>query len=121
MKKTKNFLFIILLILVCIISFGCTTKNITCKADELKSFSWENSDDYGKSIELHFIENKGFLKIKSKDESYEIKGDVKADENNFVITDSSLKDTYEFTYKLYGDKIELTYGGNTLTLNKVKS
>lgn len=121
MKKIKGVIFVVLLILICIQLFGCTTKNITCKSDELKSFTWSGSDDYGKSIELHFEENTGFLKIKSKEEVYEIKGDVKSDDKSLVITDNNLKDTYEFTYKLYGDKIELTYGENTLTLNKVKS
>lgn len=121
MKKIKSLLFSALLSLIFITLAACTTENITCTADELKNFAWSNSDDFGKSIELRFDGNTGFLKIKSKDEAYEIKGDVIADDNNLTITDSTLKDTYEFTYKLYGDKIELTYGENTLTLNKVKS
>ncbi len=120
MKQYKACLFLMgIMIVVCALC-GCTQRQIVRESDELKSFSWQGKDDYGKQITLCFDENYATLSLKSDRTEKTIQGFTITDNQSFEIYDNSLYQHFRFSYRLYGDKIELSYRDNTLTLAKMK-
>lgn len=98
---------------------GCTQPKLTTRADELMANKWSAVDKYGKEICLSFYEGTGNLKLKTNDFSYEITGTALVDEYTVKIFDNACNQSYSFDYVLYGNKIDITYNGETLELSKV--
>ena len=99
---------------------GCTQRQIVRESDELKSFSWQGKDEYGKQITLCFDGNYATLSLKSYRAEKRIQGFSIIHNQDFEIYDDSLYHCFRFSYCLYGDKIELSYRDNTLILYKIK-
>ncbi len=117
LKKVNSF---IALLMCCVMFFcGCTTEEITSPADELMSYSWEKTDKFGKELSLSFSEDTATVKISLSDYDYSITGTVLVDDETIKIFDENLKQTYSFSYVLYGDKVEITCDDKTIELDKV--
>ena len=115
-KKQLCCIAVLLTIMLC----GCTQRQIINERDELMSFSWENHDDYSKQIKLCFQGNYASLFLHSCSSEQAIKGITFVDNNCIRINDTSHYTDFLFSYRLYGDKIDLSYQGNTITLFKAK-
>lgn len=118
-NRKINWLFLILLLLLlCLVFTGCTQPRITGSADELKLYQWQNKDEYGKTATLTFNKNEAAFSMVSHDAAVKIEGPAIVDETTIKITDESLLSAYTFTYELFGNEIKLSYGENTITLQK---
>lgn len=89
-------------------------------ADELKASAWHTENKSGAAVTLSFSEdNKACLSIEGdSDNTCKISGVCVVNESSFVISDLSMAKNISVDYKLYGSKVELTYMGSTLTLDK---
>ena len=83
-------------------------------------FTWENHDNYDKQIRLSFAGNSAELCLSSCRSDKTIQGFALVDNQSVEIYDTSLSQKFHFDYRLYGDKTELYYQGNTVTLFKVR-
>lgn len=110
--------FLIIIFTAVLLLSGCTSNEITCTADELKAYTWSASDDYGKSARLAFDEDDAEFVLKSGDTQTTIKGKAAVNDKSITISAPDVPDAYTFAYTLFGNKIEITYGGNTITLDK---
>lgn len=116
-----------LLFILCIITFSaclsaCRTVSLT-PANELTASSWSvvNPNSVSALLEFNTDESKAKLKITDeKGESYSIIGVFAIDNTNLYITSDTLCKTYSFRYKVYKDRLILTYNGYDLTLNAEK-
>ena len=109
----------VLLISVCFVLSACTTDT-SGYVNELKSSKWSVKLEGGAELNLEFDEDTAVLKINNSDKSTEIKGSYIADENSFVIFVPGVAQNYTFDYTPKGDKLDLSYNSNTITLNKTK-
>lgn len=113
--------------ILCIITFSlsfsaCRTVNVT-PANELTSSIWrvENPNSVCAILEFDVFTNNAMLKITDeKVESVSIEGVFAADEENLYITSDTLCETYAFGYKVYKDRLILSYNGYDLTFEAVK-
>lgn len=113
--------------ILCIITFSlsfsaCRTVNVT-PANELTSSIWcvENPNSVCAILEFDVFTNNAMLKITDeKGESVSIEGVFAADEENLYITSNALCETYAFGYKVYKDRLILSYNGYDLTFEAVK-
>lgn len=71
-------------------------------------------------MKLDFEEDTATLKINNSGKSTEIKGSYIADESTFVIFMPEVSQNYTFDYTPKGDKLDLSYNNNTITLNKTE-
>lgn len=108
----------VLLISVCFVFSACTTDT-SGYVNELKSSKWEVELEGGAELKLEFDEDTAVLKINNSGKSTEIKGNYVADEGSFVIFVPEVAQNYTFEYTPKGNKLDLSYNSNTITLNKV--
>lgn len=106
------------LILFSFILCSCTA-NTSGYIYELTSSRWIAHLDSGAEINLEFNNDTAYLDVKNAEKASQIKGKYIADETTFVIFVSDISTNYIFTYKPKGNTLDLTYNGNTITLNKV--
>lgn len=119
MKKIPAvFCFILCSVLLC----SCSQINQNY-ADELKASVWHTVNKSTTEVTLSFSEdNKAEINIKGdSDNTCVISGICAVNESSFVISDVSMAKNISIDYKLYGNKVELTYMGSTLTLEKTDS
>ncbi len=110
---------LLFIIILCFIALcGCTKRQITSVADEVTAYTWENSDKFNKNIKLSFNDNYAKLYIKTNNYTGQIQGNAVVTNNSIEIFDNTLKESYKFSYTLYGDRIEFTYGEKTIKLEK---
>lgn len=110
---------IILAIIFILFFTGCTQKEILQPADELTSGIWQTNDDFGKAIKLEFDGDNASIHISNNNTQKIISGIVSIDNSKISINDSKLFENFCFEYKLYGNRIDLIYNNNTITLNKI--
>lgn len=111
--------FIVAMAFVTMLLTGCTQSQVKTQADELVANKWLSADKFGKELSLSFEDDTAYMRIKTNDFSYEIKGTVLLDEQSLKIFDDTLKQSYTFDYVLYGDKIEIIYDDTGIELDKV--
>lgn len=115
---------ILVLLPVCVILTllcSCTRTAVQSEADELKANAWHGQGDYQSTIDLSFHGDTAAFDIKAGGGAkMQISGECVVNDDSITVTDSNLKERFEFKYNLSGDQIELTYGDNTVTLEKVK-
>lgn len=107
---------VFLLIILSLFSLtGCKTVAVT-SADELTFFSWQAQTKSQMSAMLVFSGNQARFTVYDCDKKVLscIEGAFAVDENNLYITDCDLYKTYTFGYKMYGDRAEIKYLGETL-------
>ena len=112
-RKMRKFvvLFILPLILFC----GCTGR-ASGNAGELTRCDWSATLGGGGELRLSFDDGSARLEIKNGGESAVIEGRMIAGEDSFVIFDSDLGQNYAFEYVPRGEKLDLTYGGDTVEM-----
>ncbi|MBQ1717099.1 MAG: hypothetical protein II025_04270, partial [Ruminococcus sp.] len=71
-------------------------------------------------VRLSFDGDSAALTVDSAGESIEISGKCVIDDSNIVIFVPSLSLNYGFEYLPLGDELELSYEGDTITLEKEK-
>ena len=117
MKKLFAFVLCFSIVFLC----ACTQVSV-CYADELKASKWHTQHSNGTEITLSFSDdNTAEIDIKGqKDITCNISGTCVVNEKSFVITDPTMVKNISIDYKLFGSRVELTYAGNTITLNQIK-
>ena len=113
--------------ILCIITFSfflssCKTVNIT-SANELTASFWSVNNPNSLSATLDFdieISKAQLIITDEKGKSYTINGVYAIDSENLYITSDTLYKTYSFGYKVYKDRLILTYNGFDLTFEAVK-
>ena len=91
------------------------TRVVATSADELFLTDRYASTASGMSASLCFSEGEGELRISIDDnEEVVISGAVCADKEKFYITSRENGRTYEFFYRAFADRAEVTYLGETL-------
>ena len=105
-------------ILAAVMLLSSCTQRINGAADELRRFSWDRAAENGNFASLMFCETKAYLFLKTQDSELRIRGIGIADEERLLICDEASGMNYTFGYKLYGDRIELSINGGTITLDK---
>ncbi|MBQ3265565.1 MAG: hypothetical protein IJH07_07285 [Ruminococcus sp.] len=94
------------------------TRIISSPADELRMYSWRGEAENGSTAALTFDDTDGSFVIENDDSSLTLSGLCFADDEKIIICDDESGQNYTFAYRLYGDRVELTYDGSTLTLDK---
>lgn len=112
MRKICSILPIILCFAFCI--SGCT-KVVQSDADVLRSKVWYAENISGISASLEFFGDKAcFVVFDGGKQVASISGFAAVDKENFYITDDAYASTFEFGYKVFENRAEVTYGSETL-------
>lgn len=116
----KKFVFMFLPLLIStILLCSCTQRSVTSQEDEVKINSWSGNGEYCTTVFLSFDGTKANFDIHSMGgATTSLHGDCVVDEKKILLTDSRLKKSLEFDYEIEGDKMQLTYNGGTINLNK---
>ena len=101
-----------------LLALSACSRTVLSPSDELVMNRWGTVTENGNQIDLRFDEDVAALTAHSDSFSLTIRGIYDADDASLPITDEGTHLSYRFTYVLYGDRIELTYGGGTLSLGK---
>lgn len=112
--------FAIILLTASIMLLSACVQRIESSADELRMYRWEAKSDNDSLVNLYFEDVNARLEIKNLDHTLTIGGLCAADENRMIICDEESGIHYTFGYQLYGDRVELSSNGSTLTLNKAE-
>ncbi len=110
-----------MLTFVCLITvFLCScTQVVTNSADELKMGEWSETLENESIISLSFDGDFATLKIANEYmENVCISGLCEFSETDFVIHDEKTKTPFAFSYIVHFDRVEIVYGGNTVSLYK---
>lgn len=115
MKRLSVILYTITLALLL-----CACKAVsTTSADELVTSAWSTETPAGLTVKLTFdiIESEARLTLTDEENSAHVVSGVYAvDGENLYITSQALAKTYKFGYKVYIDRVILSYNGNKITL-----
>lgn len=115
----KRFVLCVMCVVFSLVICSCTQVSV-CYADELKASKWHTVHTNGTEITLEFNEdNVAKISIKGdKDNTCTISGICVVNETSFVISDNTMAKNISIDYKLYGSRVDLTYAGSTITLEK---
>lgn len=116
-----------LTLILCIITFSiilgaCRSVNLS-SASEVTSLCWkaENLNFVSATLEFETQLNKAILKISDEEgKSTIIEGTFAIDKDTLYITSDDLYKTYSFGYKVFKDRLLLTYNGCELTFSAIK-
>ena len=114
--RVKRYL-MILSAAFCLLLCGCVPVADT-PADELRQYSWSTSTEYGCEAALSFDGLRAGLDVKKAGLSMEISGVYALTDDKLTIFDEEGGESLTFGYKLYGDRVELSFEGGTLSLEK---
>ena len=115
MKKTVAALLISFFFLFC----GCT-QTTSGRIDELRKHTWTAQFEGGATVSLTFSDDEASFVLENAGELAEISGKCLIDGDQFVIFVPALGQNYGFEYVPQGNSLELSYGGNTVVLNREK-
>ena len=118
MRNIKIILFIFTLALfLC----GCSNVINTPESEVINSY-WVTETSSGIKAEfgVYLSDNTASLVINEGNSVYEIKGTFAIDSNDIVIISQDLLNSYQFKYKVFENRLELTYKDNTLVFQKNK-
>lgn len=119
--KRKAVLLILPVMFMLTLFCSCTRTAVQSEADELKANAWHGKGEYQSTIDLSFHGDTAAIDIKAGGGAKtKISGECVVGDDSITVTDQNLKERFEFKYSLSGDKIELTYGESTISLDKVK-
>ena len=96
---------------------GCT-RVIESPSDELRMYSWYAEFDNGNTASLSFEDEKAFFSAENEDFSLNLSGLSVMTDDRIIICDDNSRMNYTFGYELYGDRVELSCNGSTITLDK---
>lgn len=114
---------ILALWLVSLISLFMTScSQVTdAPAEELRAASWEEKTKDDVTLSLCFKNDDAILWIKDNknNKKYKISGTTIVTNREIHITDIETLSCYDFTYILYGDRVELIYNNKKIEMSKV--
>lgn len=116
MRMTK------LLIVICCITMmlcGCR-RTVDSPADEIVLYEWRSELDNGNTVSLSFSDDRAAVTAVNDSFKLSVSGYCAVYDDRFIISDTRTKDNYTFYYRLYGDRVELTYDGGTISVDKAK-
>jgi hypothetical protein len=103
--------------------FLCSCSEVTdTTAKELRSNSWILEDNSNYQLSLDFKDDDAIMKITDKTGKTKavFTGTTIVTADTMEISDKETLSKYNFTYKLQGDNVKLSYKGKTLKLKKLK-
>lgn len=103
--------------LLCLILSGCA-RVIDSEKDEIRLSKWEGAYENGKTVALRFEDSSAFFSVRGKDIALDIEGLCSLTDDSFMIFDEKSGLSYRFDYILHGDRIELSYRGDSIELEK---
>ena len=111
---------ILLLISVCFLLCSCSADT-SGYSNELTSSGWTAELDGGGRISLSFDgDNASLIMISGKDKA-ELCGKYVVDDTMLVIFVPKLYQNYTFEYVPHGKKLDLSYNGSKITLNRAEN
>lgn len=113
MKRLIALAICMLLLLLC----GCTPK-IDSARDEIRLYDWVGEYENGKRAELSFTDSNAEFTMSDPDFELTVSGLCSLTDDTLLIFNDHNSLTYEFTYTLHGDSVELFYHGDPLILEK---
>ena len=111
---------IMFIFMIAAIAFSGCSQSVSGRVDELCSCSWSKTLAGGAEVRLSFDGDNAALTVDSAGEKIEIAGKCVIDDSSIVIFVPALSVNYGFGYLPKGDKLDLTYGSATITLEKEK-
>ena len=113
----------LLLVLGCFVFFTGCQRTVGTSADELTSKVWVCENQNGIVAQLSFDGSFARFYVSGAEEGeiYEIYGRYAVDSEKFYISSDELYRTYEFTYKVFKDRLMVGYKENTLEFLAVSS
>lgn len=113
MRKFMIIFSILLTLTLC----GCQ-RNIESPSDEIVMYRWRSQLDSGNEVSLTFEGDNASFVTENEDFRLSVSGYCAMYDDRFIISDQKTRDNYTFSYQLFGDHIELTYGDGTIVLQK---
>lgn len=110
-------LLLFLLSVMCLSLSACVPVADT-PADEFRQYDWSAETNGECEISLSFDELHATLTLEKKDVSLKISGICALTDHKLTIFDEESANGQTFDYKLYGDRVELSFEGGTLELFK---
>lgn len=107
-------------LLIAVLLLSACTHVVTGSADELCMYSWKGETDGGVSAALQFDGMQGSLAVEYPDTSMDISGFCIVSDDSLIICDDQTGFDYTFGYKLYGDRVELSFDSGQISLKKMK-
>lgn len=117
-KKVRLWAAVLAAVCCLLLLGGCMQREIILPEDELKTNTWCGKDEYNKQAELYFNCDNAVLTFKTDKTFVKVQGNAMVSDEKLVITDVALCQNITFSYKLYGDHIDLTYEGSTIKLDR---
>jgi len=118
MKKSV----LVILVLILNFIFCSCTQVVVNSADEIRLNKWSVSTEFDKEVTLEFKGDKGIFKVESEDKKscVTLSGLCIIDADKIAIFNESDKENYIFSYKIRGNKLNLSYSEGKLTLLRVQ-
>ncbi len=116
----KRSVFIIIALFFCITLTACKSVIVT-SADELTSRNWQTETLSGMKGSLTFSGDTATLIVTSSQDEATLSGHLSIDSKNFYITSMEFFRTYTFSYSVFHNRAEITYGGDTLIFYPVNA
>lgn len=117
----RNIKIILFIFTFALLISGCSNVNKT-SADEVVTASWSTENLNGIRAELNFDINTNTAKVTifENKSTFVIQGVFSIDNDELVIISESLKNSYHFAYKVFENRLELTYMNENLIFEKNK-
>lgn len=110
--------FVVTILMLCCLTLCSCTADTSGYSRELTSSEWSARLDGGAEVKLEFTDSNACFSISNANKKTEIKGKYIVDESTFVIFVPDISMNYSFDYTPKGKTLDLTYNGNTITLDK---
>lgn len=107
----------LLLICVCFLLCSCSADT-SGYSDELIHNSWDAKLDGGGEISLSFDGDNATVALQSGKDKIELCGKYVVDDTTIVVFVPKLCQNYRFEYVPHGKKLDLSYNGSKITLNR---
>lgn len=110
--------FVVALLLLPFLFCGCESRQ-RGNTYELTRYSWFAKFDNGGEVRLKFDGERASLTLKNGKEQDAVRGRFIADDTAFVIFDRDVSRNFAFDYVPRGEKLDLTFEGNTIEMSAV--
>ncbi len=111
-------IFTALALLLCVAVLSACSRVIRTPADELSLYRWRGELDNGNIAELYFDSDHCGLSLKGEGMSLELYGIYAITDDCLIICDRESGVPYNFGYRLYGDRVELSSNSGAVSLVK---
>lgn len=109
----------ILLILLLSVSLCSCSRVISSPGEEIREYSWQSQLENGNEITLSFDGADAALCVDCEDFILDIGGLCVTTDDRLMIYDTDSGTSYSFSYRLYGDRVELSYNDAEVPLFKL--